>query len=290
MNTHQSNICTLLACQITVPSVRNADEKHQHIQCMVEKISRHLNQRPATVVVLPELCTIEYAREAFDNLEALAETLDGPSVAAMRALAVHHRVAVVFGMPRCSDGAYFISQVALSAAGEVLACYDKLHVCQYGASMEKDYFQRGQHLSVFSVAGFRFAPIICYDIRIPELSRTLTREHNVDCLLHCGAYYRDESFASWHAFSTTRAMENQLYLLSLNRAGEHYGDSIACLPWMDAEQPAVHFAPHAEDFRYIDIERGKIECARRDYTFLQDTLADYRMLELELCSVTRSGN
>jgi len=143
--------------------------------------------------------------------------------------------------------------------------------------MEKEFFQRGQSVCVFSVAGFRFSPIICYDIRFPELSRSLALNEEVDCILHCGAYYRDESFASWHSFAITRAMENQLYLLSLNRAGEQYGDSIFCLPWMDEQQAAVRFAIHDEDFRYLKIERSKIEAAREQYTFLEDRLTDYRM-------------
>jgi len=190
-----------------------------------------------------------------------------------------HQTAVVFGMPRCSDDRYFISQVAIGADGDLLACYDKLHICQYGASMEKEFFQRGQSVCVFSVAGFRFSPIICYDIRFPELSRSLALDEEVDCILHCGAYYRDESFASWHSFAITRAMENQLYLLSLNRAGEQYGDSIFCLPWMDEHQPAVRFATHDEDFRYLKIDRSRIETAREQYTFLEDRLTDYRRRE-----------
>ncbi|MFA9419969.1 MAG: carbon-nitrogen hydrolase family protein, partial [Gammaproteobacteria bacterium] len=262
--------------QVSVPSVRCAGDKFDHIDRMIAKISGHLDQAPADLVVLPELCTIEYSRQSFECLAELAEDLDGPAMEKMRALATSYQTAVVFGMPRRDDGEYFISQIAIGADGDLLACYDKLHICHYGASMEKEFFQRGQAVCVFSVAGFRFSPIICYDIRFPELSRSLALDEEVDCILHCGAYYRDESFASWHSFATTRALENQLYFLSLNRAGELYGDSIFCLPWMDEQQVAVRFATHDEDFRYLKIERSKIEAAREQYTFLKDRLTDYR--------------
>jgi nitrilase len=243
---------------------------------MIAKVSEHLDQASADLVVLPELCTIEYSRQSFERLAELAEDLEGPSMEKMRVLATQYQIAVVFGMPRCGGGKYFISQIAIGADGDLLACYDKLHICQYGASMEKEFFQRGQSVCVFSVAGFRFTPIICYDIRFPELSRSLALDEEVDCILHCGAYYRDESFASWHSFATTRALENQLYFLSLNRAGELYGDSIFCLPWMDDQQAAVRFSAHDEDFKYLKIERSKIEAAREKYTFLEDRLTDYR--------------
>ncbi len=278
MGSSSSQSCTILACQVEVPLVRTVEEKQDHVATMVHKVSQRLDKQPADLVLLPELSTIEYSRETFDQLKFLSEDLAGPSVDKMRELAVKYQSAIVFGMPRRRDAEHVISQIAIDADGVILGCYDKIHICQYGASMEKEYFARGRNLLVFTVAGIRFAPIICYDIRIPELSRVLTLEHDCDCILHCGAYFRDESFASWHAFATTRAMENQLYLLSLNRAGLDYGHSVFCPPWIDESLPLQRFSAHAEDFRYLTVERATIEQVRKEYTFLQDRLSDYKDL------------
>ncbi len=163
-------------------------------------------------------------------------------------------------------------------SGALLGHYDKLHMCQYGASMEKEYFRAGRHVFTFDIKGFTLAPIICYDIRIPELSRVLTLKHGVDAILHCGAYYRDESFATWHAFAITRAMENQVFLLSLNRAGDNWGGSLFCAPWMDETAPPERFPDHGEAFRVVTVSRDQIRRARDDYTFLKDRLADYDAL------------
>lgn len=275
VNSSLGESCRLLACQIAVPRVRSSAEKLDHIERLVTKVSSHLERASADLVVLPELSTIEYSREAFEALGELAEGLDGPGVEKIRALAMRYQTAILFGMPRQENGNYFISQIAIAADGSLLACYDKLHICQYGASMEKEFFVPGQSTRVFTVAGFRFTPIICYDIRFPELCRQLTLSDQVDCILHCGAYFRDESFASWHSFAVTRALENQLYLLSLNRAGENYGDSMFCLPWMDENQAAIQFSTFDEDFRFLDIDRSKIKAAREQYPFLEDRLNDY---------------
>ena len=131
---------------------------------------------------------------------------------------------------------------------------------------------------MFDVKGLRFAPIICYDIRIPELSRVLTINHNVDCILHCGAYFRDESFATWHPFVITRAMENQIFFLSLNRAGRDYGHSLFCPPWVDERHLPSVFEDRSEEFKYLEIDKTKIENARTQYTFLRDRLIDYSAL------------
>ena len=121
------------------------------------------------------------------------------------------------------------------------------------------------------------APLICYDIRIPEMTRALVLEHHADLLLHCGAYFRDESFATWHSFATTRAMENQTYLLSINRAGSDYGNSLFCPPWMDQNQPAVAFAEHAEQFRIFQVDPDLPADTRSMYTFLKDRHAKYSL-------------
>ena len=267
--------CKILACQIFISQTRSKEDRRLHVTKMVEKIDLSLVQRPADMVVLPELSSIDYSREAFDLLDELAEPLHGSTVRQMRDLAQRHQCVIVFGMPRMQERQYFISQIVIAANGELSACYDKLHICQYGASMEKEFYQRGDHLEVFTAAGFRFAPIICYDIRFPELCRSLSLKHDVDCILHCGAYFRDESFDSWHAFARTRAIENQIYLLSLNRAGQQYGNSLFCLPWMDEMNSATGFESTGEDFRYLTIERSRIQQAREQYTFLADRLNDY---------------
>ena len=132
-------------------------------------------------------------------------------------------------------------------------------------------------MAVIDLKGWKIAPLICYDIRIPEMTRALVLEHHADLLLHCGAYFRDESFATWHSFVTTRAMENQTYLLSINRAGSDYGNSLFCPPWMDENHPAVAFAEHAEQFRIFDLDPDLPADTRSMYTFLKDRHAKYSL-------------
>ena len=268
----------LLGCQVAIPNVVCASDRDQHVASACERISNYLaDSTPVDLIVLPELCTLTYSREAFEALDDLAERLDGPSVTHFAELARAQSAMVVFGMACRTDTGFRISQVILSETGEVTACYDKMHLCQYGASCEKEFFERGEQMAVVDLKGWKIAPLICYDIRIPEMSRALVLEHNVDLLLHCGAYFRDESFATWHNFATTRAMENQVYLLSLNRAGKNFGNSLFCFPWMDETHPAVAFAEHAEQFRLLELDPNLPEDTRSMYTFLKDRRTQYSL-------------
>lgn len=262
-----------------VPRIRDAGARDAHLLRVATAIERALERTPADLVVLPELSAIEYGREAFEQLAALSEPEDGPSHRTFAALAARRRVHVVYGFARRTADGYRISQGAVAPDGRLLGCYDKLHLAQYGACMEKDFFEPGRSLVVFQVGGMRAAPIICYDIRFPELARTLCRRHGVELLLHCGAYYRDASYASWPHFVVARAMENQIYVLSLNRAGTRYGGSMFCPPWVDDARPMVRLAGE-EALRVFEVDPELITGTRAQYSFLADARNDYAKLRL----------
>lgn len=270
---------SVLACQITIPQAITRGTRDAHVRAICSKIGQQLTAKPHELVVLPELSTVEYSRAAFDHLDEIAEDLDGFSMQAFSELAHKHKTTIVFGMPRKADEHFCISQVAVGPDGSVLCAYDKLHICQYGASMEKEYFAKGDRLSTFAIKGIKIAPIICYDIRIPELSRTLAVEHDVDLILHCGAYARDESFYSWHHFVVTRALENQLFFMSLNRAGENFGSSLFCPPWIDETISPYAFPQTEEHFASLTVDLAASRKAREDYTFLLDRFDDYTKLK-----------
>lgn len=268
---------SLLACQIDIPTMTTAAERDAHLVRSAQKVDAQLSGAPADIVVLPELSSIEYSRAAFDCLDVLSEPLDGASFECWRAVARRHGTFVSYSFARKSGDTFYISIAVVTPDLELLGYFDKLHLAQYGASMEKDYFTRGDHLLSFDVKGFTLAPFICYNIRFPELARALVLNHAVNVILHCGAYFRDPSFHTWHAFATTRAIENQVFFLSLNRAGQDYGNSLFCYPWMDETIGPLQFKDHAEDFQRIEINSRHLGETRETYTFLRDKRETYEM-------------
>ncbi|WP_438996149.1 carbon-nitrogen hydrolase family protein [Candidatus Puniceispirillum sp.] len=268
---------TLLGCQIDIPAMTSAAERDAHLAVTAKKVRKQLSYQHADLVVLPELSSIDYARASFDCLDQLAEPLTGASFEIWRDVARECGVFISYSFARQDQNGCFICVAIINPDGELIGHYDKLHLAHYGASMEKDYFTRGSHLFTFRVRGFCLAPIICYDIRMPELTRSLVLDHGVDVILHSGAYFRDPSFPSWHAFATTRAIENQVFFMSLNRAGEDYGHSLFCWPWMDDTIAPVIFAETQEDFKFVTLNKGMMRDARRDYAFLHDRLDDYTL-------------
>ena len=251
-------------------------ERDRHLEQLVARLDQRLNAEPVDLVVLPELSSIDYAANVLESLEQFAETRDGPSCRVFAELARRHRTAVMFGFPRrTSSGRYRISQAVADARGKLVAVYDKRHLAQFGASSERDYFEAGDHTTVVDIGGTRIGLLVCYDFRFPELARRLCMDEGADCLVHCVAFYRDESFPSWHHFAITRALENQVYLLSLNRAGAQWGGSIFCPPWMDSiNQPQV-FATDVE-LRVVELDEAALRQARETYPLREDLLKERR--------------
>ena len=266
----------ILGCQTLVPDFSSLTQRDRHVSELCDRISKYLSERtPVDLVVLPELVTIPYSRETFESLPLFAETLSGASTEAFIELSQKINSSILFGMPYESDSRFFISQILVDPREGVVEIYSKMHLCHYGASYEKDFFEQGNKLITFDLCGWKVAPLICYDIRFPEMARSLVLEHGVDFLIHAAAYYRDESFATWPHFAVTRAMENQIFLLSLNRAGPDYGGSIFCPPWIDDDHPVVCFDQLSEEFQVLELNSDAITQARERYTFLVDRHLKY---------------
>ena len=266
----------VLGCQTLVPDFSSLTQRDRHVSELCDQISKYLSERtPVDLVVLPELVTIPYSKETFESLPLFAETLSGASTEAFIELSQKINSSILFGMPYESDSRFFISQILVDPREGVVEIYSKMHLCHYGASCEKDFFEQGNKLITFDLCGWKVAPLICYDIRFPEMARSLVLEHGVDFLIHAAAYYRDESFATWPHFAVTRAIENQIFLLSLNRAGPDYGGSIFCPPWIDDDHPVVCFDQLSEEFQVLELNSDAITQARERYTFLVDRHLKY---------------
>ena len=111
-------------------------------------------------------------------------------------------------------------------------------------------------------------------MRFGEYISQMVREYKLDAMLHPVAFARDGSFASWRNFVCTRALENQIYWLSLNRAGADWGKSIICPPWFEAEDELIEFGD-SETFQVVTLDKEALKYSRETYPLTLDRLDDY---------------
>lgn len=275
----------VLACQIHIPAIDSREKQLAHIDTLINKLDSQVQANEVDLVFLPELSTMEYSAENFQNIDQFSEELYGETYERFAEFCRRNNVAVCYGMPRREGDDAYISQVALGRDGEYLTHYDKIHTAEYGDAAELKYFKRGNHLAVFEVDGVKAGIIICYDMRFPELIRRLCGEFGADVILHPVAFAQDLSFHTWKQFVVSRALENQVYFMSVNQSGDHFGQSILCPPWVDDTVQPLIFGQD-EEFRVVEVDRNVIDQVRKDIPYRRDTLEDYDVLPVR-CSAKK---
>lgn len=269
----------LLACQTKVPITADGPARDAHVAALCSRIGQTATTTSHDLIVMPELASIEYSDAAFARIDALTEPLDGPSFQQFAALAMTTKAVVVYGFARQSSAGPTICQAAVGPDGNLIGYYDKLHLAQFGASAETAAFVPGGHVFTFMVKGLKVALLICYDIRFSSIAARLAGE-SVDVVLQCSAYARDLSFHSWRHFVVTRAMENNIAWLGLNRAGEDWGGSIWCPGYADTDTPEQVFGT-VEEFRPIDLPLDFRSQNAARLPFLRDGRTDYATLPVQ---------
>ena len=228
------------------------------------------------IYVLPELSSSGYGVDVFRALEDLAEDVKGPSFRAFSDLARRQSCFICYSFPRRAGNRKFnISTSVVDRNGNLVAHYDKWHVCSTGVCCEKDYFSPGEsHLGAFDVNGIKVGLAICYDIRFPELARKLALEKDISLLLHPGGWPRDEGFHTWHMFVQVRAMENSIYIMSTNWVGPDNGCTAFCPPFLDGEKCKLEKLGTAPGVLSGIVDIGYLEEVRRTYSYLTDRKGD----------------
>ena len=125
------------------------------------------------VLVLPETWNTGFFPR--ENLTGLCDR-DGERVKAeIGALAAKFRVNIVAGsVSNVRDGKVYNTAMVFDRSGSCIASYDKTHL--FTPMGEDDYYTPGDHLCRFSLDGVQCGIIICYDVRFPELTRSLAVE------------------------------------------------------------------------------------------------------------------
>jgi len=125
----------------------------------------------ADVLVLPELFLTGY--NIGQLVHELAESRDGPSLAAISHTAQESGCALCVGFPEREGNKVFNSAALIGSRGEQICVYRKIHL--FG-EQEAALFSRGEELTVAELAGRHLGLAICYDIEFPEVARDLKRQ------------------------------------------------------------------------------------------------------------------
>lgn len=165
-----------------------------------------------SLLVLPELFACGFSMN-------VAQAADGPAAETetfLACLARRFSLTVLGGVGRqLPDGTGANEALAFGPDGALLARYRKIHL--FSPAGESQAFTPGEKVVTFPWNGFTVAPVICYDLRFPELFRAgVEAGADLFCVI---ASWPERRHAHWTTLLRARAIENQAFVLGVNRTG-----------------------------------------------------------------------
>ncbi|MEU6317309.1 carbon-nitrogen family hydrolase [Streptomyces sp. NPDC047009] len=232
------------------------------------------DQAEVDLVVLPELWTT--GAFAYEQFGSEAEPLEGPTYEAMAKAASDAGVWLHAGSipERDPEGPIYNTSLIFSPSGDLAAFYRKIH--RFG-------FDKGE--AVLMGAGTEPVTVplpettvgvaTCYDLRFPELFRSLVDAGAETIVIPAGWPERRRSH--WTLLAQARAVENQAYVLACGTAGTHAGvpqagHSIVVDPWGDV----LAEADADEEVLTVEFDPARVAATREQFPALKD-----RVLGLE---------
>lgn len=182
---------------------------------------RQAADQSADLVVFPEMFMARPSQEV--PLAQVAEHLDGPFIARLKALAAEHSIAIICGVWEAVEGETKRAAnvaIALGPDGRLLARYNKIHLFDALSVRESDQMTGGHTAPpLFSLNNVQVGLAICYDLRFPELFRNLATR-GADAVIVPSAWYAGPLKEDhWLTLLRARAIENTMYVCGANLSG-----------------------------------------------------------------------
>lgn len=235
----------------------------------------------ARLVVLPEMWPTGFSMAA----ERIAEDEGGPSESflAERARAAGAAVGGSIAQ-RVPGGGKPRNVFALALPDGTVHRYAKIHPFTYGG--EGDHYDAGTDVATVAWDGVRITPLVCYDLRFPELFAAVAGRTDLFVVV---ANWPVARISNWSALLTARAIESQAYVLGVNRVGSggglaYTGGSRLVSPLGATLDGADGVADRDGAERTVagDVDPAEVASVRARFPFLADRRPDvYRRLRAD---------
>lgn len=239
------------------------ENKAANLLMLEEKINS-ISQK-TEIVVLPEMFSTGFSM----NPSALAETMDGPTVQWMKKISAEKKV-ILTGSVIIQENNQFFNRLLWVLPNGTIGHYDKRH--RFAFAGEDQHYSNGHKRLIAQVKGWKINLQICYDLRFPVWARQQSdQEPEYDLLLYVANWPERRSHA-WKTLLTARAIENQSYVIGVNRVGEdgngiyHSGNSMV----VDPLGEVLYHKEHEEDIFTIILEKNTLTEIRNKFPFWKD--------------------
>ena len=196
---------------------------------LVEKMHEALKGQP-NVLIAPEMWNLGY------DLENTLENgnKNGEMIRSLFApMAKQHNAYIIPGsIANVRENKVYNTSYVIDNQGELKGHYDKIHL--FRLMNEEKYLEPGDKRFTFDLYGHKAGVVICYDIRFPELIRSMALDGME--VLFVPAEWPHPRLYHWRSLLIARAIENQMFVVATNRVGSDpnntfFGHSMIIDPW-----------------------------------------------------------
>ncbi|MFH1809929.1 MAG: nitrilase-related carbon-nitrogen hydrolase [Pseudomonadota bacterium] len=212
--------CGLIQCGLA-KSEGSVDEIKEAMVLKHLPLIEDAGKKGVQILCLQEIFNTPYFCPAqTPDWYASAETIPGPTVERMQALAKKHQMVIVVPIyEKVMAGVFYNSAAVIDADGSYLGKYRKHHIPQTAGFWEKYYFKPGN--GGWPVFKTRYADVgvyICYDRHFPEGARLLGL-HGAEIVFNPSATVAGLSQYLWKLEQPAHAVANGYYMGCINRVG-----------------------------------------------------------------------
>lgn len=232
----------------------------------IEDKIRGVTMDEVDVLVLPELWSSGYD---LSRLPEICAESQSAMLAFLKNLALEHDVMVVGGsLADHHNGSYYNTMPVIDRRGEQVKAYSKLHL--FRLMNEDKYLSEGTGDGFFTLEDIPCSGLICYDIRFPEWVRHHALKHAE--VFFVVAEWPHARIDHWTALLTSRAIENQCFIVACNRVGADPdnvfgGTSMVIDPWGEVLLKA---SEDREEILMIDIDLEESKSVRNRIPVFED--------------------
>ncbi|MCW0217565.1 MAG: carbon-nitrogen family hydrolase [Prosthecobacter sp.] len=234
------------------------------------KVRSMLNATPPTpgaLIVLPEM----FATGFSCNLKQTMEPLGGETQSFLQEIAIQWQCAVLGGVVTPGpNGQGFNQALAIGPDGQELTRYTKMRPFSLGG--ESEVHCPGHSPTLFEWQGIQIAPLVCYDLRFPEIGRAALAQ-GAELLIYIAAWPA-RRIQHWLTLLQARAIENQAYVLGVNRCGQEPNYSYCGrTALVDPQGTIIADASDGEKILSAEIHAACVRGWRQDFPAMRDFLA-----------------
>lgn len=166
-------------------------------------------------IVFPEMTLTGFSM----NIDLIGE-INGETIEWFKDVAKHYSINIGFGCVEKIEGKTGKNKfIIVNAEGIIISDYTKIHPFSYG--LEDKYYKNGENIELSKINEFTVSTFICYDLRFPEIFQIASNKAE---LIVVAANWPESRKEHWISLLKARAIENQCYILGVNRFG--YGNNI----------------------------------------------------------------